>query len=264
VMGSLEQALSSYIGTAAPSAAGSSTGAPNGKPVKRDATEALLASLGVSGEAKPVYTTPFPAYAASAEDPNFVRSRQTSSVQPTNQATPPQHAKPTPQQSYNAPPAHHLNPPPPSAHRPPPHSLSSYHNQPPPMSQYPNRPPPHMGYQNYPPPPPPPTSGYQPSDPSYNRKRSASVDSFADPWKVGNGRENTPSVRGPGTPVGSDFGDPQVNGSASENTLKAESRSPPPRQASDHGDYKKRKMDDYDGFQRKRSKPKVQVDSAYQ
>jgi hypothetical protein len=266
VMGSLEQVLSSYIGTAAPSAAGSSTGAPDGKPAKSDATEALLASLGVSGEAKPVYTTPFPAYAPPSEDTIFTPSRRTSSAQPSYQAPPPppQHANPPPQQSYNAPPPHHLNPPPPSAQRPPPHPQSSYHNQPPPMGQYPNRPPPHMGYQNYPPPPPPPTSGYQVSTPSYNRKRSASTDSFADPWKIGSGRENTPSAHGPGTPVGSDFGDLQVNGSASENTLKAESRSPPPRQSSDHNDYKKRKIEEHDGLQRKRSKAKVHVDSAYQ
>lgn len=119
-----------------------------------------------------------------------------------------------------------------------------------------------MGYQNYP--PPPPTSSYQTTVPSYTRKRSASIDSFPDPWKVGTGRGNTPSANGPGTPVGSDFGDFQVNGSASENTLKAESRSPPSRQSGDHGDYKKRKIDDNEGLQRKRSKAKVNVDSAYQ
>ncbi|TID25635.1 hypothetical protein E6O75_ATG03498 [Venturia nashicola] len=261
VMGSLEEALSSYIGTAAPPAAGSTTEPPDGTAVKAGSTEALLASLGVSGEAKPVYNTPFPAYASSNEQIP-TSNRRTSSTQSPHQAPPPQHAKPPPQRGYHGPPLNHSLPPPPSAYRPPPHLQPPYPNQPPPIIQYPNRLPPHMGHQNYP--PPPSTSSYQTSAPSYNRKRSASVDSFADPWKVGNGRDSTPLANGPGTPVGSDFGDFPVNGSASENTLKAESRSPPLRQSSDHGDYKKRKIDENDGLQRKRSKPKANVDSAYQ
>ncbi|RDI76896.1 hypothetical protein Vi05172_g13117 [Venturia inaequalis] len=263
VMGSLEQALSSYIGTGAPSASGSTTGPPDGKAVKGgSSTEAALASLGVSGEAKPVYTTPFPAYAPSNEQ-TFTSNRRTSSTQSSHQLPPPQHARPLPQRGYHGPPLNHpLPPPPPSAYRPPPHLPPPYPNQPPPNGQYPNRPPPHTAYQNYP--PPMSASSYQTSAPSYNRKRSASIDSFADPWKVGNGRDNTPSAIGPGTPVGSDFGDFTVNGSASENTLKAESRSPPSRQSGDHGDYRKRKIDENENLQRKRSKPKVTVDSAYQ
>jgi hypothetical protein len=70
VMGSLEQALTSYIGKAGPS---SQTGGSSEEPrivPKSDAQEALLASLGVMGSAKPVYSTPFPAY-APVIDPIF-------------------------------------------------------------------------------------------------------------------------------------------------------------------------------------------------
>jgi hypothetical protein len=71
VMGSLEQALASYIGNASPHSGqvGSSSEAPHTAP-KSNAQEALLASLGVTGVAKPVYSTPFPAY-APVTDPLF-------------------------------------------------------------------------------------------------------------------------------------------------------------------------------------------------
>jgi hypothetical protein len=70
VMGSLEQALTSYIGHAGPpDQAGASSDAPHTVPTN-SAQEALLASLGVTGVAKPVYSTPFPAY-APVTDPLF-------------------------------------------------------------------------------------------------------------------------------------------------------------------------------------------------
>ncbi|KAF2429012.1 hypothetical protein EJ08DRAFT_698806 [Tothia fuscella] len=110
VMGSLEKALASYIPNPDTTAGAQADG-----PSKQ---EALLASLGVSGVPKPVYSTPFPAYAPVTEDPLFHRDHpaphrtMSASSMSTYRPPPPPAPGPPPAPS----PYHHS----PSTHRPPP------------------------------------------------------------------------------------------------------------------------------------------------
>jgi hypothetical protein len=248
--------------------------------------ENILATLGVTGSAKPVFATPFPAY-----NPPSDGSAESSARKPANKrdgSTPaPQrsgfnpfkvtsHAsrQPTPRSSTI------LHQPPPSvtpaAHYPPPRSetqsyggspstLSPSHHQltPPQGARYP--PPPPASHLHHLPPPQhlSPSAGYghhnnyhrSHGSPPRDYKRSPTVSPWnEDAWKAGNGHHHgTPAT--PGTPVGSDFGD-----------LSASGHGPGSAQHTpvDSHDHRKRKMDEPESQYRKRSKPRPLVDSAYQ
>jgi hypothetical protein len=204
VMDSLEKTLEMYIPN--PNSAASAQAAP-GHPevaIQSSKQEALLASLGVSGIPKPVYSTPFPAYAPVTEDPLFSRppaqrSDSTSSIPP------------------------HRPPPPPAFA--PQHGPSPHHRPPPTHASH--------AAQDW-------------KDPE-------------DPWKSineFNASNPKPNDR-PVTPVGSDFGDLPARGdrSSSEKTVKDENSAAP--------ESKKRKADEPDTLNRKRSKARI-VSDAYQ
>lgn len=273
----LDEALTTYLNGA--DAPGKSTEA-----------EQLLASLGVSGTPKPVYSTPFPAYAPPPEELALERAaleRQTPGRTPSVQVkrvTPtrtPQRGLPPPPpvQSTNTirhPPTPHANShgnhtSPPSVHPgyqyPPPPHIAHYPQQ---TAGQPNHfpaPPPHVA-NHYPPqqysahhPPPPPQA--QPQQRG-NQRRSPSYDPWNDdPWKVtsaGARRETPPDETGPGTPAGSDFGDFPTNG----NNTGTGSQGTPTDGLFDPIGTKKRKTIEDEEPQRKRSKPKIAVASAYQ
>ncbi|KIW00473.1 hypothetical protein, variant [Verruconis gallopava] len=249
-------------------------------------TENILASLGVTGTAKPVFATPFPAYNPPPEEPTKSRpsggsthtrrersamlshrgsfnpfkttsnsSRHSSSRSNSYPHYPPPPAPQSslyPRSSSNSyqsspmdrSPSHNQPTPPSTAHYPPqlPTIIpSSHHSQPPPHR-------PNSGF----------ASGQHPlghwshNSPSRDYRHSNTESPYDDPWNLHNGRhEGTPA--GPGTPIGSDFGDSPTHGHG---------RSSMPRTPVESHNQRKRPLEDPESQHRKRSKPLV--DSAYE
>jgi len=258
--------------------------------------ENVLASLGVTGSAKPVFATPFPAYnppPAETSSPATQTAALTTIIHPKPPTPAPRNSgfnpfkvstgvsrQPTPRMSNYG-----KQPPPPSITSPQLHF--SHPKQPTPrvspMRQSPSnqQPTPSQISRLPPPPPPPPPPMHSDGNhlqrgkrPDFGRRddlqrtylspreadqRSPDASPQVEPRRNSTGhREDTPN--GPGTPAGSDFGDLSANEYAPGLGSVLHGA---PQEASSH-DHRKRKHDDSDHLQRKRNKPKSNVESAYQ